>query len=378
MYRRTPLLASLIAWIGLTASPTVIAAQSDELDRTGFRSSVCNIDSMSVSFKVDQAFEEPLVTSAMRWNAGPNTSEDCLSRLTHVWVKARTPEGDLTYIKLSPTIQRSGESFGATVTESPSWSRLFCASPRDGTSCSGMVEARRLYGSELKFEGFNVVTETLAITGLSRDTDRAPRGDDDPRPRLNVDNLLEDALAEVLDPKPKPVETLPEPEVALPTPEELAAREVERMHLLAERASGNVMTLLGSSLARYEAPANRCESGRSIANWVQVEDTCKLNFRSEERHNFLCEDDGAARPIRATRRADIDFSRHVQRISDIRVSNSGWAALTLHLNSELRTTEEGEYQSNRWQFTTGDGQLDDLKRLAASFATLHAYCTTDA
>ena len=60
------------------------------------------------------------------------------------------------------------------------------------------------------------------------------------------------------------------------------------------------------------------------------------------------------------------------------MSNSGWAALTLHLNSELRTTEEGEYQSNRWQFTTGDGQLDDLKRLAASFATLHAYCTTDA
>ena len=43
------------------------AALKDDLKRGAFRASICNIDEMDVSFKVDEAFGELLVTSNMKW-----------------------------------------------------------------------------------------------------------------------------------------------------------------------------------------------------------------------------------------------------------------------------------------------------------------------
>ena len=135
-----------------------------------------------------------------------------------------------------------------------------------------------------------------------------------------------------------------------------------------------VVTLIASSLAEYRTPAHDCESDRRVSNWVQVRDTCTLNFRSEANHEYLCSGDGAARSVRTTWQADIDFSSDLRQLSPIRVSENGWAALVLHLSSDLRSTSEGDYKTDRWQFTARETQLQDLQQLASSIATLKDYC----
>ena len=111
-------LACLVILSLAAAAPGVQAAQSDQLNRGGFRAAVCNIDSMNVTFKVDEAFGEPLVTSAMSWSAGPNTEPDCLTQLTHVWVRTRTPELIPAY---SPGTTAHPHTFGRTACRNP-WS----------------------------------------------------------------------------------------------------------------------------------------------------------------------------------------------------------------------------------------------------------------
>lgn len=372
--------AGCLALFGLVSFAVgVMAAQTDQLTRKGFRSSICNINSMVISFKVDEAFGEPLVTSQMGWVAGPNTSEDCLSKLTHIWVSVRTSSGRLAYLKLSPSVQRSGLGRGARVTESPSWNRLFCTAASDDATCAGAAEAQALFADSLRFEAFEVVTEGVAVSTLANNS-RSERRDAEAT-NISVDALLADAIDSALNPDAAPdsqaddVPLLPEP-VPL-TAEEIGAQQAERKRLLAEKATSNVVNLLAGTLARHKTPATGCESNRSVANWVQVLDQCTLNFRTEESHNYLCADDGAPRPLRATRRAEINLGKNLRRISDIRVSDAGWASVILYLDSELRTTEEGDYTSSRWQFTVDSKRIDDLQTLAESIATLQDYCRSN-
>jgi|TARA_B100001971_G_scaffold167569_1_gene158769 hypothetical protein len=64
----------------------------------------------------------------------------------------------------------------------------------------------------------------------------------------------------------------------------------------------------------------------------------------------------------------------LMRIFPLRVSESGWVALTLNLNKQLGLTDSGDYKVNRWQFTTDGSQLEDMETLASSLATLKSYC----
>lgn len=368
----------MFALVALLAVPGRAAAEvSDQLVRSNFRSSICNIDSMTIKFKIDEAFGEPIMTSAMRWNAGPNTASDCLSRLTYIWLRARTPNDDLRYIKLSPDITTSGEDFGPTATESPNWSSLFCTEPRDFAMCDDAITAKELFRSALRIEGFDVVTETRTLSDL--DTVRTERREDRGSGDDSLDSLLADAINEAMAPSSKREEQAPEaPAVPQPTPEEIAAQLKQQKMEHARKAVNNVVTLIASSLAQFKAPAHACESDRIIANWVQARGTCQLNFRSEANHEFLCSDDGEPKPVRATRSANIDLSTDLERIAPIRVSDEGWASVVLELRDQLRSTTEGNYKTNRWHFTAGTEQLEDLKQLASSILTLKQYCEAEA
>ena len=82
----------IVALSMLTTSNFAFADLQESLVRADFRASVCNIDSMTIDFRITETFGEPLVTSKMRWTAGANTGPDCLSRLTHLWVRARAAD----------------------------------------------------------------------------------------------------------------------------------------------------------------------------------------------------------------------------------------------------------------------------------------------
>jgi hypothetical protein len=113
---------------------------------------------------------------------------------------------------------------------------------------------------------------------------------------------------------------------------------------------------------------------RSVANSVSVSGTCKMNFRSQSKHQFLCEDNGKPKEIRSARNAELDFARDIEQIAPLRISETGWVALTLNLKQKLGLTDAGEYKVNRWQFTTSGAHLEDMETLASSLATLKSYC----
>jgi len=356
------------------------SAVSQLLDRQNFRSSVCNIADLKVEFQIDEAFGEPLITSKMRWLAGPNTSGNCLSSLTHLWLKVRTESSSLRYIKVSPKITESGEAFGRTATESPSWSMLFCHQPTDSAACESAVDAESLYASHLRFEGVEVVTEARAVANRTAHQDQPVTRGQSESAGFSLDSLLSDVIdnamiAQNANGKQSRAKEPVTPEI---TEEERALRFAAQQEEHAGIAMDNVVSLISSSLAQYRAPAHECESGRTVGNWVQAQGTCNVKFRSETDHQYLCTDNGSPKGIRSTQNVNINLRTDLSQISDIRVSEDGWATLVLELNSDLQSTSEGNYKTNRWQLvvdiSSDQQKLDDLEQFASSLVTLKEFC----
>ncbi|MCB1645429.1 MAG: hypothetical protein KDI36_08250 [Pseudomonadales bacterium] len=362
------------------------AAISGSLNRSGFRSSICNIEKMDVSFKIDESFGEPLITSSMRWQAGPNTSADCLSRNTNIWVAMRTPSDELRYAKFTPSIQPAGADFGATITESPSWSVLFCTAPSDNAVCATQEEAHQLFASNLRPESFEVVTKALAISNFGNSADdrneRNPAPTGDSKIDLALDDLLADAIDNAIAPgqasaDSQPAEAAPLPVIEEPTAEELEARRLRQKAEQQKVAANNIVTLLASSLAQYKTPPHDCESPRIVSQWVQARGECVFGLRQEISHEYLCAEDGKPRTIHSASSADLDLRKDVSRISDIRVSEEGWASLVLELNGDINRQTDGSFKTDRWQFTASQEQLEDLQQLAGSIVVLKQFCESE-
>jgi len=179
------------------------AAISEDLTRSNFRASVCNIANMTINFKIEESFGEPLITSNVLWQAGPNTSSDCLSEITHIWLQARTQADGITYIKLSPRISPAGIKQDTSTRESPNWSALFCSSPMEGSPCETVAQAKNLLTSGLRFETFQVVSDTLAISNIGSVSQpvNIPQKTEKPQPSLSLDSLLADAIDTVVKPQ---------------------------------------------------------------------------------------------------------------------------------------------------------------------------------
>lgn len=193
---------------------------------------------------------------------------------------------------------------------------------------------------------------------------------------FSFDSLFEQAIDQALTGAPparQVQEAEPEPEPKFSV-EEIAVLQAEKEQAVATAAASNVVTLLASSLAQYQAPAHSCESDRTISNWVQARGNCQLNFRSEFTHQFLCTEDGKPSPIQTTSHTSINFAEDIEAVRPLRVSSDGWIALVLELKEELSATSAGDFKVNRWQFTASVDQLPDMAKLASSFQTLKLLC----
>ena len=361
----------------LAGSTSLHAAVERELGRNNFRTSICNIASMDISVNVDEAYGEPMVRSKIRWTAGPNTGPDCLSKATNVWIRVRTESDSLNYFKVRPVIPSASQSYGTTATESPSWSNFFCERPADSASCENEPKSRQLFSSNLKFEGFEVVSKTSVISSLGANKFAPPRPKSKAKDgRFSLDSMLTDAIDSTIDPsaasrRAAAASASKEPQM---TPEQVAAQNTTQLEEQAKIAAKNVLTLVSSSLAQYVSPPHDCESARTIANWVQAPGMCKLNFTRETSHDYLCADNGESRQIKATSRVSINLAEDIAEIAGIRHSPDGWASLTLVLADDLQSTTAGDYKTNRWLITANESRLEDLQQLAGSLMTLVDYC----
>ena len=65
-------------------------------------------------------------------------------------------------------------------------------------------------------------------------------------------------------------------------------------------------------------------------------------------------------------------------ITGVRLSDDGWATISLELKGDLHVVTEGDYKTNRWQFTTSSDKVEDLTLLARSLLTLKDHCENNA
>lgn len=355
--------------IGLSIHPLSQAATSNQISKQDFRASVCNIADLTISYTFEEAYGEALISSKMKWLAGPNTSPECLTKSTFIYLRLKKADGSIGYIKLSPEIVSSGQPFGPASTESPMWEHLICNSTSKNSRCLTGDEAKTIYLLDPRIDRFEVVAEASIAQSATIAASRPKRSrssDGDFTADFSFDSMLEQAIDKTMQPAQAGViEAAAEP---APEDEKISAQE------LAEQAKNNVVILINTKLAQYATPASACESGRSVANSVSVKGTCQINFRSDTKHQFLCANDGKPKEIRSSRNAELDFARDIERISPLRISESGWVALILNLKQKLGLTDNGNYRVNRWQFTTTGSQLKDMETLASSLATLKSYC----
>ena len=391
-----------------------VAAVQGNLDRTNFQSSACTIASMQISFKLDEAFGEPLITSKMRWQAGPDTDADCLSPLSNIWLKARTPNNEFRYVNVNPTIPKAGIGFGSTATESPNWTSLLCISPKDNSQCEDASTALTSINSDLRFESFEVVSETSAVENVATSTqnqteDRASTASKYAN-NSNTDFSFESALDDIIDGSissrddgntngastrtdtlantPLTQSAATDSNTKNAVNHQQAVTEQDRPQVKsrmtndqtttanAEVALANIVRIMSTSMSEFVTKSHTCESQRTVGHWVQARGFCELNFRSETNYNYLCSDDGKPDAIRSTRQFNLNIGSDLAHVSDIRLSDEGWLALVLETKSNAHSNSEADYQTNRWQFTTDADKLSDLQLLAGSLLTLKKHCTS--
>jgi len=366
--------------IGLSAHHLSLAATNNQVTRQGFRASICNIAELTVDYTFAEAYGEPLITSKMKWQAGANTSADCLTGLTFIYLKFRKKDGSSGYIKLSPKIVASGQAFGPTATESPAWKSLICNSTTKNASCLAEADSRSIYLQGPRIDSFEVVAEASIAqqsTTSSSKTKSAKSSGDDSGGGFSFDSLLEQAIDNTIQPAQQTVtevEIEPEAVEEKISPQEIARQMALQEQEHAEQAKNNVVILINTTLAQYSTPAGSCESGRSVAHSVSVSGTCQMSFRSESKHQYLCSDDGRPKDIRSSRNADLNFASDIDQIAPLRISESGWVALILELKEKLGLSDSGDFKVNRWQFTTAASQIDEMEMLASNLATLKSYC----
>ncbi|MFZ4455417.1 MAG: fibrobacter succinogenes major paralogous domain-containing protein [Bacteroidales bacterium] len=83
---------------------------------------------LTVKWDLSILFGEPVVNGVFKWRAASETPEDYLDSRDCILLEC-LPEkttGYYVYIKLSPTVPKSGDGYGYNTPGSPSWANVFC------------------------------------------------------------------------------------------------------------------------------------------------------------------------------------------------------------------------------------------------------------
>ncbi len=124
------------------------------------------LKSITVKWDLRLLLGEPVVDGVFKWTAGKNTPADYLDYRDYVLLECvpKKSAGYLVYIKIAPTVPKSGEGYGFNTPGSPSWKSVFCT--RDGKDMTTKIpdftaeKAREIWKS-----GFYVTGVVLARQG---------------------------------------------------------------------------------------------------------------------------------------------------------------------------------------------------------------------
>lgn len=164
-----------VAAIGQTSAPVfVLSSGSGEttyspvngFDYSHHSNYTMHFQSITVKWDLRLLMGEPVVNGVFNWVAGEGTPVDYLDYRDYILLEC-TPKksaGYLVYIKIMPTVPRSGEGYGLNTPGSPSWKSVFCT--RDGKEMTTKVPGFNAEKArEIWKNGFYVTGVVLARQG---------------------------------------------------------------------------------------------------------------------------------------------------------------------------------------------------------------------
>jgi uncharacterized protein (TIGR02145 family) len=86
------------------------------------------ITKLTAKWKLTTLFGEPVIDGIFKWVAGSNTPANYLDYRDCILLECSPVKstGYSVYIKLTPTVPKSGEAYGYNTPGSPSWANVFC------------------------------------------------------------------------------------------------------------------------------------------------------------------------------------------------------------------------------------------------------------
>ncbi len=150
----------------LSGSGETTYAPVNGFDYTHHANYTMHLKSITVKWELSLLLGEPVVNGVFKWQAGTGTPLDYLDFRDVVLLEC-TPKksaGYLVYIKLAPTVPRSGEGYGFNTPGSPSWKSVFCT--RDGSDMTTKIPGFNAdKAREIWKNGFYVTGVVLAREG---------------------------------------------------------------------------------------------------------------------------------------------------------------------------------------------------------------------
>jgi hypothetical protein len=152
--------------VELSGSGVTTYAPAGGFDYTHHSNYTMHLKSITVKWDLRLLMGEPVVDGVFKWTAGEGTPADYLDYKDYVLLECspRKSKGYLVYIKISPTVPKSGEGYGFNTPGSPSWSKVFCN--RKGENMNTKVPGFNAQtAKEIWNGGFYVTGVVLARTG---------------------------------------------------------------------------------------------------------------------------------------------------------------------------------------------------------------------
>ena len=106
---------------------TVGKAQKIEglLSKSNLQVAGIQIAKIDVKYKIDTLFGEPVVTGTWKWTAGGADQNETLPSNLRVWLKIQNGTS-YGFVKINPTIPRSGQDYAYHSSGSPNWDTFLC------------------------------------------------------------------------------------------------------------------------------------------------------------------------------------------------------------------------------------------------------------
>lgn len=154
-------LAAGLVLVGL-ASPA-LAGKNDQKGSMTLRNvsipGCGTVESVTAKYSIGAFMGEPTVNGAFKWNAGSESVQRCINYSTSIYLRIQGPNGHSGYIKVSPTVPKSGQDYGMNTTGSPNWNKFICDS--GGNNCLSANDAKDFIKSGYSVAGFRVHTSDI-------------------------------------------------------------------------------------------------------------------------------------------------------------------------------------------------------------------------